>query len=159
MVTKIASLPASPRLCKTCRSIFEGAFRQSIPFPKKYFRGGNDDDTTSTSPRPHHSSGEALRQSFLQKCVFCVALVEKLDYSEESRGNRDSDVTTSYFIWSDNMTDWKEDDPTKPINHFMRLSFTFGSGTEVTSKDSALEYILFKTSGGSWATLKNIVLT
>jgi hypothetical protein len=129
--------------------MFEGAFRQSIPFPKKYFRGGNDDDTTFTSPWPHHSSREALRQSFLQKCVFCVALVEKLEYSELSRGNRDSDVTTSYFIWSDNITDWKEDDPTQHISHFLRLSFAFGFGSEVTSEATALEYVLFKTSGES----------
>ena len=159
MATKIAALPSSPKLCKTCRAIFDGVFRQSVPFPKKYFRGGNDSDTTPTSPWPHHASQIALRQSVLEKCLFCIALVEKLEYSRPSGGAPASDVATSYFLWSDNMTDWKEDDPSKPINHFMRLSFAFESGAEVTSEDTALEYILFRTSGEFCSNLGGILLT
>jgi hypothetical protein len=80
-----------------------------------------------------------------------------LESSEALWKNHGLDVATSYFIWPDNMTDWKEDDPTQHINHFLRLSFAFGSGAEITSEDTALEFVLFKTSG-EWKSnfLKNL---
>jgi hypothetical protein len=79
--------------------------------------------------------------------LFCVALLRKLETQKSSSDDGTSDVVTSYFIWPDVMTDWKKDDPTQHISSFIRLTFAFGSGTEVTSEDTALEYVLFRTSG------------
>jgi len=163
MRSNCASAPASPLLCRTCRSIFQNDFKEIISYPKNWIGNSNDrkpdDPSLSDPPAIHQASAASLQQAVLQNCFFCSAISKKLP----SEMNADtSSGFTSYFIRHDDMDFMRgnHDDneylrENVTIKNYIRLTFMLGSGSGTKSENILLEYILFRTNGKSILTGSN----